>query len=819
MKKLQGLLLSVLILFLIPSSTFGGEEKFNSSLRLLRNLRMKPAPSKQYNVKMARALDAEKAVVTIKFDHVLSDIEIAEYEQSGVSFYYIDEKIARTRAIYPARVPWDSIDEIGGKTEVIRMESSWHPAIFPPLDVSAPETEAVAVWSTTDPLGLPLTGIGKRICDFDTGIDVFHPSFFYADGDTFDWIDRNTNNRFNPGTDAVDLDKNGVYDSGELLRFTDGWIYDAAGVFGLSGTTNDDNLYQPQWDWLYNDQNGNAVRDFGPSAGFTESDPTYGELFFIALDENDDSELDVGEKLVALGTSKIYATMGTGSVERMRGVDLIHTEPDWHGHGTAVSGILAGGTRGRHIFTGIAPDAEILLGNVFSDVPLSFLIPWARDRGADAMLYEFGAFNYTFLDGSSLDEELITIENSSIIQITPSGNLARGAKHAMTTIESLDSVTLMIDVPITYSGNAIYEMFGTTLWTNYLPDLTFRLRTPASTEITLNGDNQFVDGYYVWSDFATSSRGTHKCELYIDRNTNPYLYGTWHLKVVNTSWARVEIISNITDDRSSWAGGTEFTNYVSNDKNVTLPATSDSALVNGSYSTRGFEGYGGVGGGSVPAGEISAFSGRGTRIDGLHLLDLCSPGNYDVYTTRSHTDAAGYPVGSYRQFSGTSAAGPHVAAATIIVQQAYPTATMDQVAHLLTSSAARDAFTGPAYNDTWGWGKLRILSAVGIASDVEQMADGRKAPRLLLDQNYPNPFNPTTWIPFYLPEDGTASVKVFNVKGELVKVLRERFYHRGAHSVRWDGTDSAGRRVASGLYFCVLKQGGEKHTRKMVLIK
>jgi len=690
--------------------------------------------------------------------------------------------------------------------------------VYPTLNVSAAEIQAVPAWDYTDPLGLPLTGEGMRIADFDTGIDVFHPSFFYADGDTFGWLDRDSNGRFNPGIDAVDLNKDGQYNSGELLRFTDGWIMDYAGAFGLSGINNDDNMYQPKWDWLYNDRNGNAVREFGPAAGFTENDPTFGEPYFITLDENDNDKLDPGEKLVALGTSKIYATLGTGSVERVRGVDLIQSEADSHGHGTAVSGILAGGTRGRHLFTGIAPDAEILAGNVFSDVPISYLIPWARSRGADAMLYEFGSYSFEFLDGSSLNEELITIENATTIQITPSGNLARGAKHAVTTIQPMDSITLHVYVPIIYSGDAIRELYGTTIWTT-LPDLIFRLETPADGKITLNYDDQYVDGYYVWSDFATSPRGTHKFDLYVERNTNPSLYGNWYLTIVNDSWGRIEIISNVADDRSSWAGGAEFTNYVSNDKNVTLPATSDSSLVNGSYSTRGYEGYGGVGSGSISIGEISAFSGRGARIDGKHQLDLCSPGNYDVYTTQSHLDGSGYPLGSYRQFSGTSAAGPHVAAAVAIVRQAFPTATMGQVEHLLTSNAATDAFTGEVYNDTWGWGKLRILGAIDIASAVEEMADGRRVPQLFLDQNYPNPFNPTTWIPFYLPRDGAASLKVYNVKGELVKVLRDRFYNRGAHSVRWDGTDAKGRRVASGLYFCVLRQGGEKQTKKMVLIK
>jgi subtilisin family serine protease len=291
------------------------------------------------------------------------------------------------------------------------------------------------------------------------------------------------------------------------------------------------------------------------------------------------------------------------------------------------------------------------------------------------------------------------------------------------------------------------------------------------------------------------------------------------LKVVNNSDTSVEIISNVADHLSSWADGAEFTNYVSKDRNVTWPATSDSSFVNGSYSTRGFEGYGGVGGGSIPVGEISAFSGRGPRIDGQHLLDICSPGNYDVYTTRSHTDYAGYPLGSYRQFSGTSAAGPHVAAAAAIVQQAFPEATMPEVAYLLTSNAATDAFTGMVYNDTWGYGKLRIFSALGIATGIGAIADGRRPQELLLDQNYPNPFNPITWIPFYLPENGRATITVYNLKGELVKVIRDRWYQAGPHSVHWNGTDSRGHHVASGLYFCVFCQGAEKQSRKMVLIR
>ena len=295
------------------------------------------------------------------------------------------------------------------------------------------------------------------------------------------------------------------------------------------------------------------------------------------------------------------------------------------------------------------------------------------------------------------------------------------------------------------------DLWSTTLWRTSLSDLTFRLKSPMGGMITLTGGNAYVNGYYVWSDASTSPRGTCAMHVYVDYNTNPSLTGTWELHVVNKSGAPVEVISNVADDVTSWAGGAEFLNYYSNDRNVTWPATADGAFVNGSYSTRGFEGYGGVGGGSIPAGQISAFSGRGTRIDGRHLLDIVSPGNYDVYSTMSSRIGAGYPLGSYRQFSGTSAAGPHVAAACALVQQAFPFATMKDVAFLLTANAATDAFTGGVYNDTWGWGKLRILHAVGRPDRRRRHRARRRASARPPRPELPEPVQPDDVDPLLSP--------------------------------------------------------------------
>ncbi len=803
------------VLVSVAGDSFAGREKLGASLKLLTDLRAEPKLQSRAPAAAAAALQADRATLTVKFDHILSPSEIAGYEALGVSFFYLDGEIARTASIYPASVPWSMIDAFSNRPEVLRLEGSWRPAVYPMLDVSAHEIEADSVWHHEDPLGLPYTGKGMRVADFDTGIDVFHPSFFYADGDTFDWVDSDSDGAFDPGWDCIDLNNSGMCDLGEALDYFDGWIYDPAHVWGPVDPSNNGNGLQTYWDWLYNDANSNGERDYGPGEGYTESDPTFGERLFVHLDDNGNGSIDDGERFVALGTSKIYVTMNGDEIQRTRGVDLILSDDDINGHGTAVAGILAGGTVGHHIFTGIAPEAEVLMGYFFSGNPISLLVPWARNNGADVMLYEFGGFVFDFLDGSSLDEQLIATECETIIQITPSGNLARGNKHAIATVPASGSVVMRFSVPLT-SINYLYE---TTLWRTLHSDLKFYLKSPIGSQVELAPDVYDLDGYYIWFSRSTSDRGTCEADLYVYSNSNPHCYGTWYLTIVNSSGSPVETIDNVADEVTSWAGGAEWLDYATNQRCVTWPATADSTFCNGSYSTRGFEGYDGVGTGSIDVGEISAFSGRGERIDGKHLLDICSPGNYDVYSTRSHQSSGGYPLGSYRQFSGTSAAGPHVAAAAALVQQAFPSANMDEVAYRLSANAEVDTFTGAVYNDTWGYGKLRLFGALGIPTAVEDMASGALPPALLLDQNYPNPFNPTTWIPFYLPSDGVARVAIYDVRGAVVEVLADKWMSRGAHSLRWHGQDTNGRAVPSGVYFCVLEHDGLTQSRKLVLLK
>lgn len=90
---------------------------------------------------------------------------------------------------------------------------------------------------------------------------------------------------------------------------------------------------------------------------------------------------------------------------------------------------------------------------------------------------------------------------------------------------------------------------------------------------------------------------------------------------------------------------------------------------------------------------------------------------------------------------------------------------------------------------------------------------------VLLRQNVPNPFNPTTTIPYVLPVTSRVRVAIFDVRGRLVRTLFDREEAAGSHALTWDGRDTGGVAVPSGIYFCRLEALGKSFTMKMVLAK
>jgi photosystem II stability/assembly factor-like uncharacterized protein len=90
-------------------------------------------------------------------------------------------------------------------------------------------------------------------------------------------------------------------------------------------------------------------------------------------------------------------------------------------------------------------------------------------------------------------------------------------------------------------------------------------------------------------------------------------------------------------------------------------------------------------------------------------------------------------------------------------------------------------------------------------------------PQLL--QNSPNPFNPSTNIKFYIPNTSDVTIKIYDILGREVNTLINQQTTAGYHLVYWNGKDSRGEAVSSGVYIYRLTAGNFSETKKMNLLK
>ena len=88
-----------------------------------------------------------------------------------------------------------------------------------------------------------------------------------------------------------------------------------------------------------------------------------------------------------------------------------------------------------------------------------------------------------------------------------------------------------------------------------------------------------------------------------------------------------------------------------------------------------------------------------------------------------------------------------------------------------------------------------------------------------LYDNYPNPFNPTTQIAVDLPEAATTEITVWNIMGQRVATLYTGDLNAGHHTLNFDGRDSNGKQLTSGMYLYRVAAGKYNATKKMTLMK
>ena len=111
-------------------------------------------------------------------------------------------------------------------------------------------------------------------------------------------------------------------------------------------------------------------------------------------------------------------------------------------------------------------------------------------------------------------------------------------------------------------------------------------------------------------------------------------------------------------------------------------------------------------------------------------------------------------------------------------------------------------------------------SRAPMSVTFDDAATDGELPRVFsLSQNYPNPFNLETRIKYDLPARARVKLDIYNLRGELIRTLRDEEQPAGKYELRWDGRNADDNTVASGVYVYRIRAGDWKMTRRMTLVK
>ncbi|MFQ5584353.1 MAG: T9SS type A sorting domain-containing protein, partial [Calditrichia bacterium] len=119
---------------------------------------------------------------------------------------------------------------------------------------------------------------------------------------------------------------------------------------------------------------------------------------------------------------------------------------------------------------------------------------------------------------------------------------------------------------------------------------------------------------------------------------------------------------------------------------------------------------------------------------------------------------------------------------------------------------------GGAY---WAVDNIAFVSTTTTLTDKPDLLPAK----FELLPNFPNPFNPLTVIRYRLPVSTRVNISIFNTLGQKVLTLIDDKQAAGSYQIIWEGNNSAGESVASGIYFYRMETTQFSMSRKMLLIR
>ena len=585
---------------------------------------------------------------------------------------------------YLARVDDAALEVLSTDPRVARVESATPTLHLQDAEVLEATGAGPAARAALADGGHWLDGSGVTLADADGDAFVFHPSLFRADAGAFVWIDVDGDGDFRPGVDAIDLDRDGLAAPGEVAALlpmeTRNLAFREFGAHtGFDATT----------DYVFLDERPNGKRDYGK--GFTEKTPAFGEPLFVADDANGNGALDVGERLLRLGTTKfskvnargiVYergAKSGAGIIDYGNAVldDLASARsPE---HATYMTAIMVGGN-GSNRYRGLAPGADVVLVTNPDVESLDWLV---RQPSITAVSMPFGTW-FDPLDGSSQTDAIVDeLWKRGVVASASVGNAGRGQGHR--TVALVPNVETSVELQGTYGTKVAY--------------LNALVRAPGA-KLAVELYDEVGTKLVIKSASDTSPRGTATTML---STVQPNAIGTLVAKITlqgtsSPATAHLYAMGSINQELQFLPSGDAATTMKS-------PATADSNLTATGFVIHSGTNYGAT----EKVGERASFASRGPRVDGRALSGLATPVNPIAATIV----ASALDHIAVRAWPGTSASAPQTAAAAALLKQLSPALTAEAIREKLLAGAQRQSAT-PDPN-LWGSGKLDVRAATGLA--------------------------------------------------------------------------------------------------------
>ncbi|MFC1620223.1 ADP-ribosylglycohydrolase family protein [Candidatus Neomarinimicrobiota bacterium] len=117
----------------------------------------------------------------------------------------------------------------------------------------------------------------------------------------------------------------------------------------------------------------------------------------------------------------------------------------------------------------------------------------------------------------------------------------------------------------------------------------------------------------------------------------------------------------------------------------------------------------------------------------------------------------------------------------------------------------------------WDATEIAWTVKLGLAADTPEIPNVPN--ELTLHDNFPNPFNPTTTIHLGIPRAGEVTLVVYNIRGQVLRYLVNQFLLAGNHTAVWDGRNTDGELLPTGLYIARLSVDNDSRSIKMVLLR